>query len=181
LERALAGVKLVIVSPVALAPLPFSRLANLEDVPMRICCVGLVALVLATSVVTAGSDQAKKDVAALQGTWNVTKLEYEGKDITGEHKLSLRFQGDTAAVEGDPKVKTEYGKIKFKLDPSTTPKCVDLTVTAGDQLNVTMEGIYAVKGDELKLCVRVLGNERPTKFTSPGDAPVALVTLKRQK
>jgi uncharacterized protein (TIGR03067 family) len=148
---------------------------------MRRFCACLLALVLVVSAVGAGSEKAKKDLAALQGTWEVKTLEYDGKDLTGEHKLSFVFKGDTATVQGDPKVKKEYAKVKFKLDPTTNPPCADLTVTAGVQIDATMEGIYELKGDELKLCVRVIGNDRPLKFESPAGSSTALVTMKRQK
>ena len=85
-------------------------------------------------------------------------------------------------VEGDGKVRKEYAKLALKLDPTTTPKCVDMTVAGGIQKDVVMEGIYELKGDELRLCIKVLGNkERPGEFTSPDGASIVLLKLKRQK
>jgi uncharacterized protein (TIGR03067 family) len=57
----------------------------------------------------------------------------------------------------------------------------DLTVSIGTQKDAKMEGIYEVKGDEFKLCVKVFGNDRPTTFDSPEGSSVALVVFKKEK
>jgi uncharacterized protein (TIGR03067 family) len=84
-------------------------------------------------------------------------------------------------VEGDGEVRKEYGKLSFKLDPSTMPKCIDLKVSEGTQLNLAMEGIYDLKDDQLRICINVLGQDRPTEFKSPDGASIVVLTLKRKK
>ncbi len=91
------------------------------------------------------------------------------------------IKGDVAAVEGNDAVKKEYTKLKMKLDPSTMPKCLDITIVGGVQNEMVMESIYEVKGDELKLAVKVVGKERPGKFESAEGESVALLKLKRQQ
>jgi uncharacterized protein (TIGR03067 family) len=148
---------------------------------MRLICLCLLVGHLAAFGLAAEPDPAKKDLDALQGEWNIAALEYNGQDLTGKYKIVFVFKGDVATVEGDGAVRKEYAKITFKLDPSTNPKCVDLTIGDGVQKGAAMEGIYELKGDELRLCVKVLGKERPGEFKSPDGASVALLTLKRQK
>jgi uncharacterized protein (TIGR03067 family) len=110
-------------------------------------------------------DPVKKELEHFQGSWITTSLTYNGDSFEKyADKLRMVFKGDTATVEGIDEVKKEYPRIVFKLDPSTTPKCVDLTVAGGDQKDAVMEGIYELKGDELRICVCVLGSGRPTKF-----------------
>jgi uncharacterized protein (TIGR03067 family) len=125
---------------------------------------------------------AQKDVEALQGKWDTAALTYNGKDFLADGKRGFHFvfKGDEAAIEGNQAVKKEYTKIKVKLDPSATPKCIDITVTGGIQLNAVVEGIYELKADELKICARVFGNERPTEFTSPEGSSTVLLVLKRE-
>jgi uncharacterized protein (TIGR03067 family) len=91
------------------------------------------------------------------------------------------FKGDTAIVEGNDKVKKEYAKIRVKLDPSASPKLVDISVAGGTQKGAVIKGIYQLKGDELKVCARVFGNGRPTEFASPAGSSIVLLVLKRQK
>jgi len=84
-------------------------------------------------------------------------------------------------VEGSNTVKKDYGKLTMKLDPSTTPKCVDIVITGGDQKDAVLEGIYELQGDTLKICAKVIGKERPGQFTSPEGSNIVLVVLKREK
>lgn len=131
------------------------------------------------TLVAADDAAIKKDLDKLQGEWIVTKLEFSSNDITERYPLRFVIKGDEIGIEGDAGVKKEYGKFKLKIDPSTDPRCIDIKVTLGSQKDVTMEGIYDVKEKELKLCVKVVGNARPTEFKN-GDE-TALVTLKRKE
>lgn len=140
------------------------------------CALAAVAVTSA-----ADSDAAKEHLRGLQGSWVVEKLEYNGNDFTNKFKLTFTFKDNVASIEGNDEVKKEYVKLVFKLDPGTTPKCVDLTVAGGVQDGAAMEGIYDLKKDELRLCVKVFGNERPLEFKSSDGSSIALLTLKRDK
>ena len=98
-----------------------------------------------------------------------------------KYKLKFVFKGDQASVEGNAAVKKEYAKISFKLDPSTTPGCVDMTIGAGVQKDAVIEGIYQLKDDELRICARVFGKDRPIEFSSPEGSSIVLLVLKREK
>jgi uncharacterized protein (TIGR03067 family) len=124
---------------------------------------------------------AGKEVEKLQGEWKVTHLLYNGKDMTEKFPLSFTFKGETATLEGDNAVLKEYPKLKFKLDPSTTPKIADVTVVGGVQDLATLEGIYEIKGDELQICLKVFAQDRPSDFTAEANSNNALLKLKRQK
>jgi uncharacterized protein (TIGR03067 family) len=124
---------------------------------------------------------AAKETEKLQGEWKVTHLMYNGKDMTERFPLSFVFKGDMATLEGDGAVIKEYPKLKFKLDPSTTPKIADVTVVGGAQDVATLEGIYELKGDELQICLKVFANDRPGEFAAPSESNNALLKLKRQK
>jgi uncharacterized protein (TIGR03067 family) len=94
---------------------------------------------------------------------------------------NFTFKGDEAVVEGNDAVKKEYAKIRVKLDLSTMPKSMDITVVGGVQKDAVIEGIYELKEDELKICAKVFGNDRPTGFSSPEGSSIFLLVLKRQK
>jgi uncharacterized protein (TIGR03067 family) len=139
-----------------------------------------LGLCLAAVLAIGAGDAAdgKKELAKFDGTWNVSEITYNGTDHS-KLNLNFVFKGDEVLVEGNDKVKLEYARFKIKLDPGTTPKLFDLTVKAGVQKDTSMEGIYEFKGDELKICIRVFGKERPTEFGSPDGSSVALLVLKR--
>lgn len=148
---------------------------------MRLACVCLLAGGVVFPALAAEPDALAKDRKASQGEWAVEALEYNGKDLKDKYNISFACKGDVLTVQGDGAVRKEYATLTFTLDPSTTPKCVDLTVAGGVQQDAKLEGIYELKGDELRLCVKVFGNDRPTEFKSPGGASIALLTLKRKK
>jgi uncharacterized protein (TIGR03067 family) len=141
----------------------------------------LVGILLVSLSIGAGggSDAEKKEFAKFAGVWSVGDLKYDGE----EHKLKFKivFKGNEATVEGNDQVTNEYSKIKFKLDPSANPKTMDITVSAGSQTDATMKGIYELKDDELRICARVFGTERPKEFASPDGSSTVLLVLKREK
>lgn len=145
----------------------------------------MTLVVLVACVITLRADDAKdavkKELAKLEGKWKATSLTYNGNDSLDKYPVQFTIKGDEIAVEGGDEVKKEYAKLKMKLDPTTNPKILDFTVSLGDQKGVDILGIYEVKGDELKICVKVPGNERPDKFESAAGSSVALVVLKKQK
>ncbi len=146
---------------------------------MRLAMLGLLLCFVAPGSPAADSDPAKKATDALDGTWEVESLEYNGDDHTNRVKFKFVVKAGIMTVEGDEKVVKDYPKIRIKLDPSTSPKCVDLTILGGGQKDTVMEGIYEHKGDELRLCIKVLGNDRPTEFKSTEGSSIALLKLKR--
>ena len=139
-----------------------------------------IGLCLAAALLVGAGDvtDTKKEIAKFDGTWTVSEITYNGKDHS-KLKFNFVFKGDEAVVEGNDQVKVEYARLKIKLDPTTTPKILDLTVGAGVQKDASMEGIYEFKGDELRICIKVFGKDRPTEFASPDGSSVALLVLKR--
>lgn len=139
----------------------------------KLGCVMLTVLLLGAGETT----DAKKDTAKFQGTWTVDTLTYDGKD----HKLKFNivFNGNDGTVKNNEKVQSEYAKIKFKLDPSSKPRRMDITITDGSQTDSTMKGIYELKDDELRICAKVFGTDRPTEFEAPEGSSTVLLVLKR--
>jgi uncharacterized protein (TIGR03067 family) len=138
--------------------------------------------VLLTVALLLAADAPRKEVDQFQGTWTATHLEYSGDQYEDLAKqLRCTFKGDAITVQGDEEVVRDYPKFAFKLDPSVMPKQIDLTVKGGLQKGAAMEGIYELKGDELRLCVRVFGKDRPTEFKAPAGESIALLVLKREK
>ena len=143
-----------------------------------------VLLAVAATVLLAADDpkaEAKKELAKLEGTWKTEQVKYNGEDVSDQVKLTLVLKGDQVTLEGNDEVKKDYAKVSVKVDPTTSPRCLDIKVLGGQQKDATMEGIYEVKGDRLRLCVKVLGKDRPGKFESPEGSSIALLVLKRDK
>jgi uncharacterized protein (TIGR03067 family) len=144
-----------------------------------ICCavISFAALVLAADAPP--SDAAAKDKAALQGTWQSVREEMRGGAAPGDARdHRMVFAGDTFRfVKGDETLI----RGTFKLDPTKTPKVMEMVITegAGPDPEVPTHGIYELTGDGLKWCAAEPGTDgRPEKFDTKGTTNVT-VELKR--
>jgi uncharacterized protein (TIGR03067 family) len=140
----------------------------------RLCHLVLVAALCGLALLRPGpvaADDAavKKELEALKGRWGyenyiavgvpadrkaVEALLHGGKDpftAGNNDPFFLEVSGDTFAFAGSP-----AGKAKAKLDPTKTPKTIDLT----DPKGRVWRGIYELRGDKLVINLG-LGEERP--------------------
>src|SRR5262249_34971013 len=109
-----------------------------------------VFCVLGTAVAGAG-DAADKDAKELQGEWQAVSLEAQGQKAPAEEvkKFRIAIKGDEITINPDG----ENRKSKFKLDPSKSPKAIDLVPQDGPEKGATVAGIYALEKGQLRLCV----------------------------
>jgi uncharacterized protein (TIGR03067 family) len=132
---------------------------------------------------TLGDDKAdlEKEVRKFQGTWTFESCEAGGKELAaGELKgLILTFVGDKHTVKkGDDVIQAGTQK----LDPSKSPKAIDVTMTEGVNKGAVMLGIYEINGDTLRVCFDAEGKKRPTQFKSaPGSATFVNVHKRLKK
>jgi uncharacterized protein (TIGR03067 family) len=143
-------------------------------------------LIVACVVLVLGADRkdaVKEELKKLQGTWEATKVTYNGDKLSTEDtgNISMTVKGDLATVGANKKIKGEYGKVKLTVDPATTPKSIDVSITLGGQKGLTIEGIYKLEKDTLTICAKVLGMDRPSKFESPGGESIVLIVLKKKE
>ena len=123
------------------------------------------------------------ELGRLAGTWQVIGHETNGKPTNEEHwrKVQFIFKGDQLTFAGDDVLKKKVAKITIVVDPSTTPAVIDLKIVAGEFKGITLEGVYEIKNDGLRICFR---NEetknRPNEFSTKQDANLAMFVLKRQ-
>ena len=141
----------------------------------KLACLAVTVLLLGAG----GADVEKKELAKLTGAWNLSELTYDGEDHS-KLKFKIVFKGNEGAVAGNEDVQRQYGKIKFKLDPAAKPRTMDITISSGSQTDATMQAIYELKGDELKICAKVVGTGRPKDFAAPEGSSCVYLILKRE-
>jgi len=130
----------------------------------------------------AANDDVKKEKEKLQGTWKAVTVEQRGesKEDTDDHRLI--FAGDEFTIKRGEQAVI---KGKFKIDPSKSPKEIDMEITEDrkeENKGKTALGIYSLDGDTLKWCASEPGApDRPKEFSGPADTKQMLVTLKREK
>jgi uncharacterized protein (TIGR03067 family) len=78
--------------------------------------------------------------------------------------LVVIFEGDKHTVKKGGEV-IQVG-IQM-LDPSKSPKTIDVTMLEGPHKGTVMPGIYEIDADTLKVCFDLEGKTRPTEFKSP--------------
>jgi uncharacterized protein (TIGR03067 family) len=143
------------------------------------CAVGFAA---SGGSGTLGDDKAdlEKEVRKFQGTWTFESCEAGGKALpAGELKgLILTFEGDKHTVKkGDDVIQAGTQK----LDPSKSPKTIDVTMTEGVNKGAVMLGIYEINGETLKVCFDAEGKKRPTQFKSASGSATFVNVHKRVK
>jgi uncharacterized protein (TIGR03067 family) len=144
----------------------------------------VVAVLLAVPLVPApavglpppGGGAVGAEVRRLQGTWKLTALELNGeKQEPGE--------GITLVISGDRLTIAEGVRFRLTVDPTADPKVLDLTRLTEDDKGPVLEGIYALRGETLTLCL--YGGEgpksRPTEFEAKPGSGRVLAVLQRQK
>ena len=152
---------------------------------MRIARVTLLcALVLTASTGTGARADDKADVEKelkkLQCTWT-----FESVEVGGKEQPAADFKGMTVTFEGNKFIVKKGDEViqvgTEKLDPSRSPKTVDVTVVEGLNKGAVMLGIYEISGDTLKVCFDPEGKKRPTEFKSAPGSPTFVNVHKRVK
>jgi uncharacterized protein (TIGR03067 family) len=156
------------------------RMTKLAIVMATVLAVGGFTGVAGLLYLWAAPPQAKSDQDKLQGAWKVVAATVDGDNDGPEverikNVLDPVFRGDKLTIRED-------NVNDFKLDPSKTPKQIDIFPNSGPakEQNQFIRGIYELNGDDLKLCVGPPGADRPAKFASEKGSEIRLVTLKRQ-
>jgi uncharacterized protein (TIGR03067 family) len=123
-------------------------------------------------------NDAKKDLEKLQGAWKMIALEVEGTQVPPEKfgKATLIIKADRYLLDAG-KTKTE---VMLTLDPSKTPKHVDLTFLDGPNKDQVGKAIYSIDGDTFKICRALLTEaDRPRQFATAPKSGQYVVTWQR--
>ncbi len=149
---------------------------------MQSHCAALL-LVVAWSLGTQ-DDAVKAELDHLTGTWQVVGHETDGKPASEDHwrKVQFIFKGNQLTFAGDDVLSKKVGKMTIVVDPSTNPHVIDMKVVEGEFKGTTVEGVYEIKGDGLRICFRNdEAKNRPNGFSTKDSANLVLFSLKRAK
>src|SRR5262249_30337498 len=152
--------------------------------PMRTLLPMTVMVLLAAGVrLGMGADDTKdaaikKEKKNLVGTWKLVSCEAEGEKVPEKilkaEVVRWRITESTVISTVDSEVK---GEDKYTLDPTTSPKAIDLTDKEGRRT----PGIYLLEGHKLKDCLNERGKDRPKEFASKPESHLSVWVFKREK
>jgi uncharacterized protein (TIGR03067 family) len=139
-----------------------------------------LAAVLCVGAAPPPIDEAKKELARLQGTWEMAGLEVNGEEVPQK-----KLMGTTLTIRGDKylvKVKDTTHETTFKLDPRKDPKAIDMYFPNGAELPKLSKGVYDLDGDTFRVCRhQTPGEDRPRQIGSWPDTNLFVVTWQRKK
>jgi uncharacterized protein (TIGR03067 family) len=143
---------------------------------MRLFVAATAAIVLTG----AAQDDAKKEMAQLEGEWSMVSGEANGQSLSEEAVKT----GKRVAKDGETSITIGARvlfKAKFTIDPAKKPKSIDYAMTEGTTKGKIHLGIYELEGDIVKFCFAAPGKDRPTEFTAPTGSQRTLSVWKRDK
>jgi uncharacterized protein (TIGR03067 family) len=145
---------------------------------------GANALWFVLALTAAAPQQDMKDKAQreelqqLQGKWQIELQEEDGKKLDAND-----LKGRTVIFGSNLLVIMRNNSLvqicALKLDPAKTPKTANAMVVDGKQKGDIMQGIYAVDGDTVTICIDTQGQQRPKEFKTTAGSGFMLLVCKR--
>ena len=131
---------------------------------------------------TMADDKAdiEKEIKKFQGVWSIESSETGGVRIPADDLKEFRviFEGEKHTLKLGDQV---FQVGTQKIDPSKSPKTIDVTMTEGPSKGSVLLGIYEIDGDTMKVCFDPEGKKRPTEFKSPAGSKNFVNVHKRIK
>ena len=139
------------------------------------------ALLATLGAAWAVDDKVADEDKKFEGTWVVTMMEVGGQKVPEQAfaEMTFTFKGK--------KYEQKVGETLVEggtqdLDPSKTPKNMDINVTDGQTKGKKQLAIYEIDGDKAKICAADHDDkERPSKFETKEGSKNMIFELKRKK
>jgi uncharacterized protein (TIGR03067 family) len=116
--------------------------------------------------------------ATLEGAWVVKAIE-----VNGQPSPPAEFKDSKLIVKGERVTLIDRGapqEMTCRTDPGRRPAHLDLTMLDGPLKGKTLQLIYSLEGDTLKLAVAPGSNARPADFRAGRDSTLRVITLQRE-
>ena len=141
--------------------------------------VSLFAAVRSQAADDANEEAVAKDLRAFKGTWRLSSKEVDGKKFSEEEIKDVIATNDGSGNISVRRGDKEINEGTVKLDPTKSPRTIDVTFTEGERKGQTVLGIYEIDADAFRVCVARPGGERPAEFSAGAGSGHTLVTYKR--
>jgi uncharacterized protein (TIGR03067 family) len=149
--------------------------------------IAVITLFATTRAAAGADDPAAVEVKKFQGEWRAVEVEFRGQTLKKDdtEAKAMRFVvKDNGLTFSNTEKPGRERKQTFKLDPSKTPKELDLTSLDGQEKDTTAACIYKIDGDRLTICMPYFAKDRSVRlkeFKADASGDVMLLTLERVK
>jgi uncharacterized protein (TIGR03067 family) len=149
---------------------------------MRTALVSFFLLAASGGLAAAADEAVAKELKALAGSWKLASVEAGGQPVPRGDLPAISF---TLHPDGKSDVRTPDGAFQTKsvIDPTKTPKTLDIEYLGGRFKGQKQYGIYKVEGDRWAVFSTPPGGrpeDRPRAFDSK-TAKGGLVVWERVK
>lgn len=148
---------------------------------LRNCMVATLVLLVAGT--WSQAQDAKKDLASMQGTWNIAKMQTNGKDAPDGILQEMTFVITKDEMKLSKKGENDSRSFQISLDANKdgTGK-VTMKALNGNFAGKTNVGLYRVKGGKVTFCIsNIPSDQPPTEFASTPGSNLALIELQKAK
>ncbi len=145
----------------------------------RLAALCLLLSPLAAHAFPGADERVQREEERLAGTWLVVSVEADGQAVPAQHFRGLKMTfraGKFTAQKGQG----ERQEGAYKLDPSKSPKQIDISRKDGPAAGRNQVAVYSLAGNTLKICSGGSAKDRPDGFDTRGQAGRVLMTLRRQ-
>jgi len=117
------------------------------------------------------------DLKRMQGAWRVASIESRGSLVPEENvtNIVVTVNGNNYEVSGGDI--TDKGT--FTMDTSKSPRQMDIHPNSGPDSGVTIQAVYEVGAETMRVCYAREGASRPTSFKTTDDDRVLMIVYKR--
>jgi uncharacterized protein (TIGR03067 family) len=134
----------------------------------------VVALISATAVAQEADKQREV-------TWVAVAMEQNGMTLdeatVKKIGLTLILKGENYTVKAGDKVVDEGTST---IDTTKTPNTLAIKPALGPNKGKTLPAIVETKGDRMKVCYNLEGNDRPTEFATKAGSGFMLIHYKKK-
>jgi uncharacterized protein (TIGR03067 family) len=122
------------------------------------------------------SAAAREEMKRFEGVWRGTGTIRDGTPLPSNELGRLNLRGDTYVIRVGTEIRSTG---TFTLDPTASPKTVEVRPNDGEDKGKVRRGIYEISGNDHRACFGRPDGERPTEFASKSGSGAQLATFRR--
>jgi uncharacterized protein (TIGR03067 family) len=122
----------------------------------------------------------KNDAGQLSGAWSCVSATIDGKTLPPDTVASLRLTLTENQYKTQKGTETLF-ESTYSVDPSKSPKQINMIGTEGDLAGKEAHGIYSLEGDILRICYTMPDSPRPDNFESAPGSKAYLIVWRRDR